>query len=90
MVVIEAQARSFLHHQVRNFVGTLKLVGDGSWAPGRVAAALAARDRAAAGPTAPAEGLMLVGVRYPADPFGPLAGEAGSGGDCGKAGGTEG
>ena len=70
-VVIDVAARSFLHHQVRNFVGTLKLVGDGSWAPGRVAAALAARDRAAAGPTAPAEGLMLVGVRYPDDPFGP-------------------
>jgi tRNA pseudouridine38-40 synthase len=69
-VVISAEARSFLHHQVRNLVGTLKLVGDGSWAPGRVAEALAARHRAAAGPTAPAEGLMLVGVRYPDDPFG--------------------
>ncbi|HQT61772.1 MAG TPA: tRNA pseudouridine(38-40) synthase TruA [Acidiphilium sp.] len=69
MVVIETDARSFLHHQVRNMVGTLKLVGDGRWPVGRVAEALAARDRAAAGPTAPPEGLSLVAVRYEADPF---------------------
>jgi tRNA pseudouridine38-40 synthase len=50
-------------------VGTLRLVGDGSWRPGQVAAALAARDRAAAGPTAPAAGLCLMGVAYPTDPF---------------------
>ena len=50
-------------------VGTLKLVGDGSWPIERVAAALAARDRAAAGPTAPADGLCLTGVRYVIDPF---------------------
>jgi tRNA pseudouridine38-40 synthase len=68
-IVIAVAARSFLHHQVRNFVGTLKLVGDGSWTAAHVAAALAARDRAAAGPTAPAEGLSLVEVRYPEDPF---------------------
>jgi len=68
-VEITAEARSFLHHQVRNMVGTLKLVGDGSWSAERVAAALAARDRAAAGPTAPADGLCLTGVRYSADPF---------------------
>lgn len=70
LIRIEAEARSFLHHQVRNMVGTLKLVGDGHWPIGRVAAALAACDRAAAGPTAPAEGLYLTGVDYPADPFG--------------------
>jgi len=69
MITITAEARSFLHHQVRNLVGTLKLVGDGSWPEARVAAALAARDRAAAGPTAPAEGLTLTGVGYPVDPF---------------------
>ncbi len=69
MVEIVAEARSFLHHQVRNMVGTLKLVGDGRWPIERVAAALAARDRAAAGPTAPAEGLSLMAVRYPQDPF---------------------
>ena len=61
---IAARARSFLHHQVRNMVGTLKLVGLGRWQPGDVARALAARDRRAGGPTAPAEGLALVAVRY--------------------------
>ena len=68
-VVIEAAARSFLHHQVRNMVGTLKLVGEGAWPTSRVAKALAARDRAAAGPTAPPDGLTLVSVSYDADPF---------------------
>ena len=61
---IEAGARSFLHHQVRNIVGTLKWAGEGKWAAREVAAALAARDRAAAGPTAPANGLYLVSVAY--------------------------
>lgn len=70
VVEVAAEARSFLHHQVRNLVGTLKLVGDGSWPVERVAVALAARDRAAAGPTAPAAGLCLMGVGYAEDPFG--------------------
>jgi tRNA pseudouridine38-40 synthase len=61
---IRARARSFLHHQVRNMVGTLKLVGEGKWAPDDVAKALAARDRGAAGPTAPAGGLYLTAVGY--------------------------
>ena len=61
---VEARARSFLHHQVRNMVGTLKLVGLGRWRPEDVARALAAKDRRAGGPTAPAEGLTLVAVRY--------------------------
>ncbi|MHA1152370.1 MAG: tRNA pseudouridine(38-40) synthase TruA [Alphaproteobacteria bacterium] len=61
---IEARARSFLHHQVRNMVGTLKLVGEGKWDRAEVKHALEARDRAAAGPTAPAEGLYLVAVGY--------------------------
>ena len=61
---IAARARSFLHHQVRNMVGTLKLVGIGRWQPEDVARALAARDRRAGGPTAPADGLALVAVRY--------------------------
>jgi tRNA pseudouridine38-40 synthase len=61
---IVAEARSFLHHQVRNMVGTLKLVGAGKWRAADVAAALAARDRRAGGPTAPAEGLYLVRVVY--------------------------
>ncbi len=61
---IEARARSFLHHQVRNMVGTLRLVGEGRWTADDVTAALDARDRAAGGPTAPAEGLYLTEVRY--------------------------
>jgi tRNA pseudouridine38-40 synthase len=62
-------ARSFLHNQVRSIVGTLERVGAGSWAPEDVRAALQARDRAACGPVAPPQGLYLVGVTYPADPF---------------------
>jgi tRNA pseudouridine38-40 synthase len=69
MVEVRAEARSFLHHQVRNMVGTLKLVGEGRWPAARVAEALAARDRSRAGPTAPAEGLCLTGVRYDEDLF---------------------
>lgn len=69
LVIIRAQARSFLHHQVRNMVGTLKLVGEGRWTAARVGEALAARNRAAAGPTAPPDGLTLVRVRYDVDPF---------------------
>lgn len=63
-IYIAARARSFLHHQVRNMVGSLKLVGEGKWRGEDVGRALAARDRRAAGPTAPAEGLYLVEVRY--------------------------
>ncbi len=62
---IHVAARSFLHHQVRNIVGTLALVGSGKWTEDDVAAALAAKDRSAAGPTAPPEGLYLTGVIYP-------------------------
>lgn len=63
-VRIVAAARSFLHRQVRNMVGSLKLVGIGKWAAADMARALRARDRSAAGPTAPAEGLYLTEVRY--------------------------
>ena len=62
---VHARARSFLHHQVRNMVGTLKRVGEGKWTKAHVRQALQARDRAAAGPTAPADGLYLVEIRYP-------------------------
>lgn len=65
---VHAAARSFLHHQVRNMVGTLALVGEGKWHARDVEKALAARDRAAAGPTAPAEGLYLVDVSYDGAP----------------------
>lgn len=63
-IVVYAAARSFLHHQVRNMVGTLEQVGAGKWPPDRVAAALAARSRAAAGPTAPPDGLYFMESRY--------------------------
>ncbi len=62
---ITASARSFLHHQVRSMVGTLKLVGEGKWNAKMVAAALAARDRAQCGTVAPPDGLYLVKVDYP-------------------------
>jgi tRNA pseudouridine38-40 synthase len=64
-VRIEARARSFLHNQVRIIAGTLKRVGEGRWSVADVEAALAARNRDRAGPTAPPEGLTLVAVRYP-------------------------
>ena len=67
---IRARARSFLHNQVRSFVGTLERVGAGAWTPDEVARALEARDRAACGPVAPPHGLYLVGVTYPEPPFG--------------------
>jgi len=63
-VEISASARSFLHNQVRCIVGTLEWVGEGKWSPADVAAALARRDRAAGGPTAPAAGLYLTRVDY--------------------------
>ena len=62
---ISARARSFLHHQVRNMVGTLELVGAGKWTANDISGALAARDRKRGGPTAPADGLYLVAVGYP-------------------------
>lgn len=61
---IEAAARSFLHHQMRNMVGTLSLVGSGKWTADDVTRALQARDRSAAGLTAPPEGLYLTEVKY--------------------------
>jgi tRNA pseudouridine38-40 synthase len=63
-VHITANARSFLHHQVRNIAGTLRFVGEGKWKRDDVAAALAARDRSQGGPTAPADGLYLTRVDY--------------------------
>ena len=64
-IMIRTSAKSFLHHQVRNMVGALKLVGDGRWTPERIAMALAAKDRKAGGPTAPASGLYFTTVHYP-------------------------
>lgn len=63
------RARSFLHNQVRSFVGTLERVGAGSWSVDDVTTALEARARAACGPVAPPQGLYLAGVTYPVPPF---------------------
>lgn len=61
---IEAAARSFLHHQVRSLVGSLKQVGEGRWSPSEMKAALDARDRARCGAMAPSQGLYLMAVEY--------------------------
>lgn len=63
-IEIWAEARSFLHHQIRNIVGTLRLVGEGKWAPDDVKTALQAKDRTKGGPMAPASGLYFVRVDY--------------------------
>ncbi len=64
VIDIFTSARSFLHSQVRSMVGSLVWVGEGRWSADDLAAALAARDRAACGPVAPPEGLYLVHVDY--------------------------
>jgi tRNA pseudouridine(38-40) synthase len=64
-VLVEASARSFLHHQVRSMVGCLGLVGQGQWSVADLQQALDARDRAALGLNAPADGLYFVRARYP-------------------------
>jgi tRNA pseudouridine38-40 synthase len=63
-IVFYTRARSFLHHQVRSMVGTLKLVGEGKWRVADVARALEARDRTQCGTVAPPEGLTLLKVDY--------------------------
>jgi tRNA pseudouridine38-40 synthase len=68
---IEASARSFLHHQVRSIVGSLKHVGEGKWPVSEMAAALEAKDRSRCGAMAPSSGLYLVRVDYPPGPFPP-------------------
>ena len=68
-IIVEAKARSFLHHQVRNMVGSLVRVGEGSWPEQKLAEVLGAKNRAAAAVTAPPEGLYFTAVLY--DP--PLA-----------------
>ncbi|MEM8592206.1 MAG: tRNA pseudouridine(38-40) synthase TruA [Pseudomonadota bacterium] len=65
----KVRARSFLHNQVRSFVGTLERVGAGSWQPGRVKSALEAKDRSQCGPVCPPQGLALAHVRYPTEVF---------------------
>lgn len=60
------EGRSFLHHQVRNMVGSLVMVGEGKWSPDDMKRALEAKDRTKGGPTAPSDGLYLVRVDYDA------------------------
>ncbi|MBN2753018.1 MAG: tRNA pseudouridine(38-40) synthase TruA [Rhodospirillaceae bacterium] len=64
VIEIRTDARSFLHHQVRNMVGTLKRVGEGKWTAHDVRTALAACDRSAAGATAPSVGLYFLNAHY--------------------------
>ena len=67
--VYRVRGSGFLHHMVRNLVGTMLDAGRGLTAPAAIPAILAARRRAAAGPTAPAAGLFLHSVEYgPAEP----------------------
>lgn len=68
-IQFDLRARSFLHNQVRSIVGTLERVGADAWTSDAVAEALHAARRSACGPVAPPEGLALMGVGYPADPF---------------------
>lgn len=63
-ILVHAKAMSFLHHMVRNMVGTLTLVGEGKWTVADVQKALEAKDRTAGGPTAPSDGLYLVDIDY--------------------------
>ena len=65
IIQIGIKARSFLHKQVRNIVGTLTLVGEGKLQPDEVKTILEARDRKTAGPCAPADGLYLKAISYP-------------------------
>lgn len=60
-----AEARSFLHHQVRSMVGCLALVGRGQWSPGDLKSALEAKDRSELGLNAPPHGLYFAGAEYP-------------------------
>lgn len=63
-IVVTASARSFLHHQVRSMVGSLKLVGEGKWQPQKLRAVLDARDRSQCGAMAPSSGLYFTHVDY--------------------------
>jgi len=66
LAIYRVTANGFLHHMVRNLVGTFVQAGARRLAPGSIPTILGTRNRAAAGPTAPASGLFLVSVDYPA------------------------
>jgi len=63
-LIYTVRGSGFLHHMVRNLVGTFVLMGKGTVSPEGLRRILKARDRTSAGPTAPASGLYLVGVEY--------------------------
>ncbi|GAC1643685.1 MAG: tRNA pseudouridine(38-40) synthase TruA [Acidobacteriaceae bacterium] len=63
-LVYEVSGNGFLHHMVRNIVGTFVMVGKGTITPAGLVAVLSSRDRSRAGPTAPPQGLCLVSVGY--------------------------
>ncbi len=63
-VFVTVSARSFMHNQVRSIVGSLKMVGEGKWAPSRLREVLDSRDRALCGPVAPAHGLYFTRIDY--------------------------
>jgi len=65
VVEVCVQANAFLHHMVRNIVGSLILVGCGEQPVSWMEQLLAGRDRTVAGPTAPPQGLVFVGPPYP-------------------------
>jgi tRNA pseudouridine38-40 synthase len=67
VVTVDVRANAFLHHMVRNIVGSLVEVGRGDRTEAWVGELLAGRDRTVAGPTAPAEGLVFLGPGYPAE-----------------------
>jgi tRNA pseudouridine38-40 synthase len=62
--IYTVRGSGFLHHMVRNLVGTFLLVGKGTLQPADITRILDAKDRSAAGPTAPPQGLFLVSVEY--------------------------
>ncbi len=64
VIEVQAEARSFLHHQVRSMVGSLKHVGEGKWQPINMRRALQAKDRSACGVVSPPQGLYLIQVLY--------------------------
>lgn len=74
-IVITASARSFLHHQVRSMVGSLRMVGEGKWSPADLRAALDAQDRRRCGAMAPSAGLYLTRVDYPPIASRPISAE---------------